>query len=149
MSCGLHTAGPVPSGAARINHPAITAALDHAVSVDSYIWQSQRQLVLQRTRGSGRGAVLAQGLPSPFGVGCADVVVDRERLAPVRGGVRVAVVEHAISYAFQSTRLFQRRADFARDGQRLGVPVVGASGVAEFGQHVAQIVEYAGLAASI
>ena len=70
--------------------------------------------------------VVLEGLPhSPRG-GRADVLVDRECLLQVRGGLAgVAFLEVGVADSFQGACLLWGRADVAGDGQRPGVLVMG------------------------
>jgi hypothetical protein len=74
--------------------------------------------------------VLEEGfLDAPGGGGC-DVLVDGKCLLQAGGAFAgVAVAEMAVADAFQGACLFQGGADFAGDGQRLGVVVAGLAAI--------------------
>ena len=68
----------------------------------------------------------AEGFLDKLGAGGSDVLVDRQCLPQVGGSFAgVAVLEVAVADSFQRACLLQRCAEFAGDGQRLGVVVAG------------------------
>jgi hypothetical protein len=88
----------------------------------------------------------ASVLDAPRGGG-ADVLVDRECLPQVRGGMAgVAVLQVGLAEPFQGACFLWGRAEVAGDGQRLGVTRTGLAGGRGTGRELAKAVERLGLA---